>query len=92
MTNNPAFLADEYAILKAQIDELQSQAEKIASELKDLGIEKIEGKLAVVSVVLSERVTLDQKAVKALLTAAQIEQVSKTTLVTSLRVKNKLSV
>lgn len=88
---SPAFLADEYAVIKSQIEALQARAETVANELKGLGVEKIEGDLAVISVVLSERMTLDQKAVKSLLTPEQIATVTKTVLVTSLRVKNKIA-
>ena len=56
--------------------------------IKATGRDEIVGELALVTVGLSERVALDQKLVKAILTSAQIAECSKTTLVETIRVKS----
>jgi len=71
MTN--ASLADRYAIIDA--------------EIKATGRETIEGDTFDVVVGLSERTTLDQAKVKALLTPAQIADCTKTATIETLRVK-----
>ena len=89
MTNNFAALAlaDRYAILKADIDALTKQLDAIKAEIKATGVETLVGDQAVVTVALSERSTLDTKAVRELLTDDQIAACTKVTLVETLRVK-----
>lgn len=93
MTNNFAALAlaDRYAILKADIDALTKQLDAIKAEIKATGVETLVGDQAVVTVALSERSTLDPKAVRELLTAEQVAACTKVTLVETLRVKAKTS-
>ncbi len=83
MTN----LADRYFAIKNEIDALTRLLDQVKAEIKATGRDEIVGDLAIVSVGLSERVALDQKAVKALLTPAQIIECSKTTLIETIRVK-----
>jgi hypothetical protein len=82
-------LADRYAAAKAVSDEAAKITKALADELKALGQEVIEGKVTIVTVGLSERNTLDGKAVEAELGAEWVKAHSKTTLVESLRIKNK---
>ena len=85
-----ASLADRYAILKAEIDTLTKELDKVKTEIKATGLETLEGDRAIVVVSLSERSTLDTKAAKALLTDEQIEACTKVTLVETLRVKPRV--
>lgn len=85
--SNFATLADRYGSLKAEIEALERQLDAVKKEIKDSGVEEIAGAVYTVTVGLSERSALDQKKVKAILTPAQIAEVSTTTLITTLRVK-----
>ena len=80
-------LADRYAALKNEIDALTAELNKVKAEIKATGMETIVGNMAIVTVALSERSTLDPKAVKEILTADQIATCTKVTLVETLRVK-----
>jgi|TARA_R110000868_G_scaffold6991_4_gene38482 translation initiation factor 2B subunit (eIF-2B alpha/beta/delta family) len=80
-------LADRYAALKNEIDALTAELNKVKGEIKATGMETIVGNMAIVTVGLSERSTLDTKAVKEILTAEQIADCTKITLVETLRVK-----
>lgn len=80
-------LADRYAALKNEIDALTAELNKVKTEIKATGMETIVGNMAIVTVALSERSTLDPKAVKEILTADQIAACTKVTLVETLRVK-----
>ena len=90
MTN--VSLADRYAALKAEIDALTKELDKVKTEIKATGLETIEGDMAIVTVSLSERSSLDTKAVKDLLTPDQIAACTRVTLVETLRVKPKVNV
>lgn len=79
--------ADRYAILKADIDALTKELDKARAEILATGSDRIVGDTVVVEVALSERTELDPKAAKALLTDEQVAACSKTTLITTLRVK-----
>lgn len=79
--------ADRYAILKADIDALTKELEKARAEILATGSDRVVGDSVVVEVALSERTALDPKAAKALLTDEQVAACSKTTLITTLRVK-----
>lgn len=80
-------LADEYAALKAQIDENEQKLKKLRAEILATGQETIVGERAIVEVKLSERNSLDTASVKKILTAEQIVAMTKTTLVETLKVK-----
>lgn len=80
-------LADRYFTIKTEIEALTRLLDEVKGEIKATGFEQITGNLAIVTVGLSERVALDQKAVKAILTPAQIIECSKTTLIETIRVK-----
>lgn len=82
-------LADRYAILKGDIDALTKQLDAVKAAIIASGLETINGDRATVVVALSERATLDSKAAKEFLTEEQIKICTKTTLVTTLRVKPK---
>jgi hypothetical protein len=88
MTN----LADRYFALKNEIDALTRLLDECKAEIKATGRDEIIGEHAIVSVGLSERVALDQKAVKAILTPAQIIECSKTTLIETVRVKPTVNI
>lgn len=81
-------LADRYFTLKTEIDALTRLLDETKAAIKATGRDEIVGELALVTVSLSERVALDQKLVKGLLTSAQIAECSKTTLVETIRVKS----
>jgi hypothetical protein len=85
-------LADRYAILKGDIDLLTKELDKVKAAIKATGKDEIIGDLAIVTVSLSERSTLDTKAVKALLTAEQIASCTNVTLVETLRLKPKTGI
>ena len=87
-----AYLADRFAILKQEIDALTKEFEAVKAEIKATGLETIEGDYATVIVSLSERSTLDTKAVKELLTAEQVAACTKVTLITTLRDKPKVNI
>lgn len=84
-------LADRYAILKADIDALTEELNRVKAEIKATGKDVVEGDSAIVTVSLSERSTLDAKAAKALLTDEQVASCTRVTLVETLRVKPKVS-
>jgi len=88
MTKN---LADAYAELKVQIEALTKSLDAVKAEIKATGLEIIDGDHATVTVGLSERTSIDAKAVQLILTAEQFASVSKTTLVETLRLKIKLA-
>jgi hypothetical protein len=90
--NMTAYLADRFAILKQEIDALTKEFEAVKAEIKATGLETIEGDYATVIVSLSERSTLDTKAVKELLTAEQVAACTKVTLITTLRDKPKVNI
>lgn len=90
--SNLAALADRYASLKNEIEALTKELDVAKKEILDLGVEEVVGNFCVVTVGLSERSSLDQKKVKAMLTPAQIAEVSSTTLITTVRVKAKVPV
>lgn len=85
-------LADRYAVLKADADAIAKALDAVKAEIKATGLETIEGERAIVTVCLSERATLDTKAVKEILTEEQVAACTKVTLVETLRVKPKAGV
>ena len=80
-------LADEYATLKAQMEEYEQKLKKLRAEILATGQETIVGECAIVEVKLSERNSLDTSSVKKLLTEEQIVAITKTALVETLKVK-----
>lgn len=89
MTSNVA-LADRYARLKAQSEELEAQLKALRKEILATGQEVVIGDAAVIKVCLSERSTLDPKAAKSFLSEDEIYLCTKTTLVETLKVLPKL--
>ena len=79
---------DQLGILLAQIVDLETQAEVIKNNLKNAGEGHVEGNLYKSSVTLSQRKTVDNKAVYAELNvpAELIEKHTKTTAVITLKV------
>ena len=82
-------LADRYAAAKAVADAAAAEVKALADEIKALGQEQIEGSRCFLKIGLSERSTLDTKAVKAELGEQWVKDHSKVTLVTSLTIKAK---
>ncbi len=82
-------LADRYAAAKAVSDAAAKVTKELADQLKALGVETIEGKVTICEISLSERNTLDGKAVVAQLGEAWVKAHSKTTLVETIRIKAK---
>ena len=82
-------LADRYCAAKAVLDEAEAQVKALKDEILALGVEVIEGNRNFVNVGLSERGSLDKKAVEDELGAAWVKAHTKVTLVTSLRIKAK---
>lgn len=87
-----ATLADIYGSLKAEMDALERRLETVKKQIKETGVEELNGSVYTVTVGLSERSALDQKKVKAMLTATQLAEATSVSLVTSLRVKATVSV
>ena len=93
MTNsNLAPLADRYALLKSDIEELTKELDKVRAEIKASGVERIIGERAIVEVALSERSSIDTQAVKEILSADQLASVTRVTLVETLRVKPNVKI
>lgn len=82
-----SYLADRFALLKAEIDALTKEFDKVKAEIKATGLETIVGDHAMVTVSLSERKTFDAKTAKAFLTDEQIEACTKVLLIETLRDK-----
>ena len=82
--------ADQYAVLKGQIEILEAKLKSVRAEILATGSEVVEGDTATVTVGLSERRTIDREAVEAILTAAQIASVTRVALIETLRLKIKL--
>lgn len=83
-------LADHYAAAKEALDAAEKLVRDLRREILATGCETVEGDLAIISVALSERKTLDSVAVKAFLTADQIEACTKVSLVETLRIKPRI--
>jgi hypothetical protein len=82
-------LADRYAAAKAVADAAETALKLLKDEIKALGQEQIEGKSCFVNLGLSERGTLDGKAVVAKLGADWVKAHTKITLVERITLKNK---
>lgn len=94
MSNRTASLtlADRYAILKADIDALTEELNRVKAEIKVTGKDVIEGEKAIVTVSLSERTSFDAKAAKAFLTPEQITSCERVTLIETIRIKPRVGV
>jgi hypothetical protein len=79
---------DQLGLLQAQIANLEAQAEVLKNELKNAGEGHVEGNLYKSCVTLSQRKTVDNKAVyaEANVPADLIEKHTKTTAVITLKV------
>ena len=82
---------DQLGLLLAQIAELEEQAEAIKNEIKNAGEGHTEGSLYKACVTLSQRTTVDNKAVfiAADVPAELIAKYSKTTAVITLKVTSR---
>lgn len=81
----PAIAVDELAGLLARIAPLQARADQLKSALKALGMERIDGTLHTAVISLSERETIDSKALRADLGEAIIAPYLRRTLVETLK-------
>ena len=91
MTTNYTHLADLYAVAKAEAEAVQKRLADLRAAILATGRETLVGDVYTVTVTLSERETLDSKAVREILTAKQLEAVTKTTEVETIRVKASLA-
>jgi len=82
---------DQLGMLMAQIADLEAQAEVIKNELKNAGEGHVEGNLYKSCVTLSQRKTVDNKAVfaEANVPAELIEKHTKTSAVITLKVTSR---
>jgi hypothetical protein len=82
---------DRLGLLLAQIAELEAQADAIKNELKNGNEGVVEGTLFKANVILSQRTTVDNKAVfaEANVPAELIAKHSKTTAVITLKVTSR---
>lgn len=76
---------DEYAELLARIAPLQERADQIKAVLKDTGYERIDGTKHTAVITLSERETVNTKALRADLGEAIIAPYLSRSLVTTLK-------
>jgi hypothetical protein len=82
----PAFAVDELAEVKAQIAALQLREKALVDALKATGMERIVGTLHEAVVSLSERQTVDTKALRADLGEDLVAPYLRTTEITTLKV------
>ena len=82
-------LVDEYAALLAQIKPLQERADDIKAALKDTGLERITGTTHDAVIILSERESVDAKALRADLGEDIIQPYLRVALVTTLKLTGK---
>jgi len=87
MTINKIDLADRYAAAKDALDAAEKLVRGLRREILATGEETLIGQFANVTVSLSERKTLDQNAIKAILSDEQIADCTKVALVETLRIK-----
>jgi hypothetical protein len=89
MLNNLT-LADRYATLAERLRDLEAEVKTVRELILASGQERISGDFADVVVALSERATFDAKAAHKFLTPEQIAACTRSSVVTTLRVKPKL--
>ena len=85
---------DRLGLLLAQIADLEAEAEALKNELKNGDVGVVEGDLFKANVILSQRTTVDNKAVFAAanVPAELIAQYSKTTAVITVKVTSRQEV
>jgi len=89
--SNTASLAIAFAEAKARLDAADAEVKALRKEILATGLEFLNAEHLFVEVSLSERSSIDTKAVKELLTADQIASVTKTSVIETLRVKPRLN-
>jgi len=89
MLNNLT-LADRYATLAERLRDLEAEVKAVRDLIIASGQDRVQGDFADIVVALSERTTFDAKAAHKFLTPAQIAECTRSTVVTTLRVKPKL--
>lgn len=89
MLNNLS-LADRYCTLSERLKELEAELKSVREMILATGQERVAGDFADVVVALSERSSFDAKAAHKYLTADQIAECTRQTLVTTLRVKPRI--
>jgi hypothetical protein len=89
MLNNLT-LADRYATLAERLRDLEAEVKAVRDLIIASGQDRVQGDFADVVVALSERASFDAKAAHRYLTPAQIAECTRSTVVTTLRVKPKL--
>jgi len=89
MLNNLT-LADRYATLAERLRDLEAEVKAVRDLIIASGQDRISGDFADVVVALSERTSFDAKAAHRYLTPARIAECTRSTVVTTLRVKPKL--
>lgn len=89
MLNNLS-LADRYSSLSERVKELEAELKAVRDMILATGQDRVAGDFSEVVVALSERTTFDAKAAHKYLTAAQIAECTRQTLVTTLRIKPRV--
>lgn len=84
--------ADEYALLKSQIEDLEAKLKPVRAELLATGQDVIEGRFAKVTVGLQEKTSIDMAKLALMLTPVQLASVQKTTTFEVVRYKAKVAV
>jgi len=88
--DNLSPLADHYAALKAQADQIKKELESVRAEILSTGYEVIVGEKCFVKVCLSEPERFNSELAKKFLTEEQIRECMKKSLVETLRISPKL--
>jgi len=83
-------LADRYSTLVERLRDMEAEVKALRDMIIATGQERVAGDFSDVVVALSERTSFDAKAAQKYLTPEQIVACTKSTLVTTLRVKAKL--
>jgi hypothetical protein len=89
MLNNLT-LADRYATLAERLRDLEAEVKTVRELILASGQERVQGDFSDVVVALSERSSFDAKAAQKYLTPEQIVACTRSSVVTTLRVKPKL--
>lgn len=82
-------LADRYAAAKAIADAATAALNALKSEVKEMGMEEINGVTCDLKLCLSEQLRLDNEMLKSFLTEEQINSCRKPVLVETIRIKAK---
>ena len=89
MLNNLS-LADRYCTLSERVKELEAELKAVRDMILATGQDRVAGDFSEVVIALSERATFDAKTAQRYLTAAQIAECTRQTIVTTLRVKPRV--